>query len=113
MHSSQPGAEATLQGSGLIIVESPLALSVLGHEDVIALTVDHLGLHEVIQDHSSCVVGDFSNLLLLLSKLVLHFIKPGHFGTNHVLLGELRLFIIDDLGLCPSTFRARLEHVDS
>ena len=113
MHSTRPGAEATLQGSGLIIVESPLALSVLGHEDVIALTVDHLGLHEVIQDHSSCVVGDFSNLLLLLSKLVLHFIKPGHFGSYHVLLGKLRLLIIDDLGFCSPTFRARFKHVDS
>ena len=113
MHSTRPGADATLQGSGLIIVESPLALSVLGHEDVIALTVDHLGLHEVIQDHSSCVVGDFSNLLLLLSKLVLHFIKPGHFGSNHVLLRELRLLLINDLGLGSSALRARLEHVDS
>ena len=113
MHSTRPGAEATLQGSGLIIVESPLALSVLGHEDVIALTVDHLGLHEVIQDHSSCMVGDVSNLLLLLSKLVLHFIKPGHFGSYHVLLRELRLLVIDDLGLGPSAFRACFEHVNS
>ena len=113
VRSARGGAKATLQWSRLFIVESPLSISVLGHENVVALPVYNLCLHEVVQDHGSCVVWNVSDLLLLLSKLGLHFIKSGQFGADHVLLLELQLLGVDDLGLGPSTLRASLEHVDS
>ena len=89
MDSTRRDKSATLQGSVLIIVESPLALSVLGHEDVIALSVNNLCLHEVVQDHSSSVVWNISNLLCLSSKLGFAFIKPSHFGSHTVLIRKL------------------------
>ena len=75
--------------------------------------MNHVCLQEVVQDHGSSVVWNVSDLLLLLSKLGLHFIKSGQFGADHVLLLELQLLGVDDLGLGPSTLRASLEHVDS
>ena len=75
--------------------------------------MNHVCLQEVVQDHGSSVVWNVSDLLLLLSKLGLHFIKSGQFGADHVLLLELQLLGINDLGLGPSTLRAGLEHVDS
>ena len=52
-------------------------------------------------------------LRLLLRKLSLHFIEPGHLCTNCVLLLEISLLGVGDLGLGSSPLGAGLEHVDS
>ena len=92
----------------MIIIESSLALGVLSHEDAIALSPDDVVLQEVVEEHGCGVVRNISNLLLLSCQLELDLFQPGHFGSDHVLLLELRLLGVDDLSLGASPFRTGL-----
>ena len=105
-------------GSVVLVVEAPFPIVVLGHEDLITLTVHDTGLHEVV-DEDSCIpallqlVPGHVQLGLLGCKLVLDFVKSGNLRPDLVLLGQVGLLRLGDLDSGSSALRARLQHVDS
>ena len=105
-------------GSVVLVVEAPFPIVVLGHEDLITLTMHDAGLHEVV-DEDRCIsillqlVPGHVQLGLLRCKLGLDFVKSGNLRPNLVLLGQVGLLGLDDLDPGPPALRARLQHVDS
>ena len=92
---------------------------------MVALTSDDAGLHEVADQDCGAVVllqlrlvliqlplGLFE-LGLLLLELQFDLVEPGHLRADRVLLLELGLLGVGDLGLGAPPLRACLEHVDA
>ena len=109
--------------SGLIVVEAPFSLGVVGHEGMVTLLPDDAGLHQVVDEHGGTLV-QLQLLLVLLQlalgilecclmsrELTLYLVKPGHLGAGGVFLLEVSRLGVGDLRLGPSPLRARLEHV--